>query len=229
MQARIIPAGDAAWLVELPERIDVEVNARAIDIAAGVERARLAAVTDVVVGYRTVMVYVDPTCHGAERVRAVLDAVVQTEQSGEARPVRVVDVPICYGGSYGPDLEDVAAFANCTAGDVISRHLAVEYRVFMVGFVPGFAYMAAVDPSIAAPRRPSPRTAVPAGSIGIAGLQTGIYPASTPGGWNLIGRCPVRPYAPGRDEPFLFRAGDRVCFRAISAEEYRETSEWEDA
>lgn len=228
MDARVVPAGDAAWLVELPERIDPVVNARAIDIASRVARMPLAFVRDVVVGYRSVMVYVDPLAEGAaafpERLRAII-----AERSDDSVPRgAVIEVPVCYDAAFGPDLREVAAYARCDVADVIERHLAVEYRVFVVGFVPGFAYMAPVDPRIAAPRRTSPRVRVPRGSVAIAAGQTGIYPAETPGGWNLIGRTPVRPYAPDRAEPFLFHAGDCVRFRRISESEYRATTEWGD-
>lgn len=229
MNTRVVAAGDSAWLIELPERLDAEVNGRAIEIAWQIEQAALAPVTDVVVGYRSVMVYYDPLAAGADAIQARLDRIAREYPAKDASRARLVDVPVCYGGEYGPDLAEVAAFANCTPESVVARHLDAEYRVFVVGFVPGFAYMASVDPSIAAPRRPSPRLSVPAGSLGIAGQQTGIYPASTPGGWNLIGRCPIRPYDPDRTEPFLFRAGDRVCFRRISDAEYRATTEWGDA
>jgi KipI family sensor histidine kinase inhibitor len=229
MTSRIIAAGDSAWLVELPDRLDPDVNSRAIEIAWQVEQAALPGVTDVVVGYRTVMVYVDRLAPGADGVQAALERLVRERPARDASRGRLVDVPVCYGGPYGPDLADVAAFGRCTPDQVIARHLGAEYRVYLVGFVPGFAYMASVDPTIAAPRRSSPRVAVPAGALGIAGRQTGIYPASTPGGWNLIGRCPTRPYDPHRAEPFLLRAGDRVCFRRITEEEYRATSEWGDA
>jgi inhibitor of KinA len=107
-------------------------------------------------------------------------------------------------------------------------HLAREYRVFVVGFVPGFAYMASVDPRIAAPRRTSPRLRVPAGSVAVAAGQTGVYPAETPGGWSLIGRCPVKPYDADRAEPFMFHPGDRVRFTRISESAYRATSQWGD-
>lgn len=226
---RVIAAGDSAWLIELPDRLDPKVNGRAIQIAWQVEQAALPGVTDVVVGYRTVMVYADPLAPGAHGVRAALERIANERPKRGVSRGRLVDVPICYGGEYGPDLADVAAFGRCTPEQAIARHLDAEYRVFLVGFVPGFAYMASVDPMIAAPRRHTPRLAVPAGALGIAGRQTGIYPASTPGGWNLIGRCPIRPYDPRRTEPFLLRAGDRVCFRRIGEEEYRATTEWGDA
>ena len=228
MTARVLAAGDAAWLIELPDRIDPDVNTRAIEIARSVEQSHLPF-TDVVVGYRSVMVYVDPLAAGAEEVEAALVRIAAAPPAAATAPGGRLDVPVCYDDPYGPDLSDVAAFAGCSVAEVIERHLAREYRVYVVGFVPGFAYMARVDPAIAAPRRSSPRLKVPPGSVAVAAGQTGIYPAATPGGWHLIGRCPIKPYDPSRAAPFLFRAGDRVRFRRISAAEYRATTAWEDA
>ncbi|HEX6463372.1 MAG TPA: 5-oxoprolinase subunit PxpB [Vicinamibacterales bacterium] len=224
---RILPAGDAAWLIELPERIDVAVNARAIEIARAIERESLP-VTDVVVGYRSVMAFFDPLDPRTSDLGRCLDEIATAPSTGKGVDGGIVEVPVCYDGPYGPDLGDVAAFGGCTCDQVIALHLAREYRVFVVGFVPGFAYMATVDPRIAAPRRSSPRLKVPAGSVAVAAGQTGVYPAETPGGWSLIGRCPVRPYDPARAEPFLFRAGDRVRFHRISEDEYRAASQWSD-
>jgi inhibitor of KinA len=228
MNVRILPAGDSAWLIELPERIDALVNTRAIQIARAVEKARLPT-TDVVVGYRSVMVYVDPLSEQAETVERTLHQIAAAPADTDAVTGPLVEVPVCYDGPYGPDLGEVAAFGECSIDEVIERHLEMEYRVFVVGFVPGFAYMASVDPRIAAPRRASPRLKVPPGSVAVAAGQTGIYPAETPGGWNLIGRCPVRPYDADRAEPFLFHPGDRVSFRRISEAAYRETTAWGDA
>lgn len=226
MPIRILRAGDSAWLVELPERIDAAVNARAVQIARLVETADLP-VTDVVVGYRSVMVYVDPLSADAG-VDTRLRDIAAADAPDDPRVGAQVRVPVCYDGLYGPDLGDVAAFGACSIDEVIDLHLKHEYRVFVVGFVPGFAYMAAVDPRIAAPRRASPRLKVPAGSVAVAAGQTGVYPAETPGGWNLIGRCPMKPYDADRPEPFLFHPGDRVRFERISAPEYRRVSEWGD-
>ena len=222
---RILRAGDSAWLIELPERIDAAVNAQAIRIAHAVESAGLP-VTDVVVGYRSVMVYVDP--FAAAPVETRLHEIAAAASPEEGDTGALVIVPACYDGSYGPDLGDVAAFGRCSIGEVIDLHLRLEYRVFVVGFVPGFAYMAPVDPRIAAPRRASPRLKVPAGSVAVAAGQTGVYPAETPGGWNLIGRCPVKPYDAERAEPFLFHPGDRVRFQRISASDYKHASQWGD-
>jgi KipI family sensor histidine kinase inhibitor len=229
MDVRIACAGDAAWLIELPDRIDPVVNARAAAMAASIGRAGWPLVRDVVVGYRSVMVYVDPLDAAAPLMEARLRAIA-TDPARAAVPDRAfLHVPVCYGGEFGPDLPDVASFARCDPEEVIARHLDVEYRVFVVGFVPGFAYMASVDARIGAPRRPSPRVKVPAGSVAIAGRQTGVYPAETPGGWNIVGRTPVRPFDPSRAEPFLFRPGDRVRFHRIAEPEYRAATQWDDA
>ena len=227
MDVRVLAAGDSAWLIELPERIDPEVNSRAIRIASAVKKSVLP-VSDVVVGYRSVMVYVDPLAEDGHLMEQRLRDLAVNTPDDESLAGELVNVPVCYDGPYGPDLPDVAAFGQCDVEEVIGRHLALEYRVFVVGFVPGFAYMAPVDPKIAAPRRPSPRLRVPAGSVAVAAGQTGIYPAETPGGWSLIGRCPIKPYDPDRSEPFLFHPGDRVRFHRISESDYRSASEWGD-
>jgi inhibitor of KinA len=213
----IVPAGEAALEVRLAERIDPAVNAWCVGFARALEHDLGAVQRDVVIGYCSVTVYFDPLrvdpAWVEERIHAAAAAVqIEGEVSGA-----VVDVPVCYGGEFGPDLTDVAAYARCPAEEVIERHLSREYRVYLVGFIPGFAYMAEVDPSIAAPRRSSPRTAVPAGSVAIAGGQTGIYPAVTPGGWNIIGRTPIAPYDADRAEPFLFQPGDRVRFHRVDS------------
>lgn len=227
MEFRVLPAGDSGWLIEFPERIDVEVNSRALRVARAVEQSGLPF-TDLVVGYRSVMVYVDPLADHGTGVRRRLEEIAASPPAGVEESGALIDVPVCYDGAHGPDLEDVAAFAQCSVDEVIARHLAVEYRVFVVGFVPGFAYMAPVDPRIAAPRRSSPRLRVPPGSVAIAAGQTGVYPADTPGGWSLIGRCPVKPYNPDRTEPFLFHPGDRVRFTRITGSEYAAASQWGD-
>ncbi len=220
---RILPAGDAALVVELPERIDPELNAWCVTLAHTLEVRLGTSVRDVVIGYCSVTVYFDPLHVDATWLEAEVRATAGSLDVETAAEGALVEVPVCYGGDLGPDLADLAAFAASSEDEVIALHVGREYRVYMVGFVPGFAYMAEVDARIAAPRRASPRTAVPMGSVAIAGGQTGIYPSVTPGGWNIIGRTPIRPYDPDRHEPFLFRSGDRVRFRAISVQEFRQS------
>ena len=127
---------------------------------------------------------------------------------------------VCCGGSLGPDLAEVAAFAGCSQDEVVALHGSRTYRVYLVGFVPGFPYMGTVDPRIAMPRRATPRVKVPAGSVGIAGEQTGIYPTETPGGWRLIGRTPIRLFDAGREPPCLFEAGARVRFTPMTRDAF---------
>ena len=217
---RVAVAGDAALLIEFVQTIDARVNARAIALADRLRRRCGAAIRDAVVGYATLTVYFDPlVVDGAWMEAEVRDSVAVMDDIQVAAG-SAVDVPVCYGGDFGPDIADVAAFARCTEDEVIAVHAATPYRVYMVGFVPGFAYLAAVDQRIAAPRRLTPRKAVPAGSVAIAGSQTGIYPAVTPGGWNIIGRTPLKPYDPERHSPFLLQPGDTVKFRSVSRDEY---------
>lgn len=216
----IVPAGDSALFVEFEERIDVAVNARAIALADAVQAAAIPGVRDVVPTYRSVAVYFDPLRTNYDVLIDRIEREATQPSSAAAARHEPIRIPVCYGGEFGPDLADVAAFAHVDESEVVRLHTASTYRVFMLGFVAGFAYMGTVDSRIAAPRRSTPRVRVPLGTVGIAGVQTGIYPAETPGGWQLIGRTPVKPFDPHRDEPFLMRAGDSVQFYAITREEH---------
>jgi inhibitor of KinA len=209
------PAGDAALVVDFEPRLDPDINARAVTLARAAQEARRVGVTDVVVGYHSVTVYFDPLAEEAEALDAWLRTLAARPPERREAISRSVAVPVMYGGEWGPDLDAVAAFARCDETEVVRRHAAQTYRVYMLGFVPGFAYMAAVDSRIAAPRRATPRLAVPAGSVGIAGQQTGVYPMQTPGGWNLIGRTPLAAFDPDRPEPCAFRLGDRIRFEPL--------------
>lgn len=220
---RIVAAGDSALLVEFRSAINEAINARATALAAVLRNRWSSILRDVVIGYCTITIYFDPLRVDARWLESEIHAVaLQTSDTSGAQGV-VVEVPVCYEGELAPDLADVAAFGGCTRDEVVALHSARAYRVYMVGFVPGFAYLAEVDARIAAPRRPTPRTAVPRGSVAIAGGQTGVYPATTPGGWNIIGRTPLKPYDPARVEPFLFRVGDEVRFVPISRELFDRT------
>jgi inhibitor of KinA len=217
---RIVPAGDSAIVVEFEERIDPAVNARTIAVAEAIQAAGLPGVRDVVPTYRSIAIYYDP-------LRTDGRALVACVKREAGRPAPALEpgtvtvrIPVCYGGELGPDLSAVAAFAKADEEAVVRLHAAATYRVFMLGFVPGFAYLGIVDDRIAMPRRSSPRVRVPPGSVGIAGIQTGVYPSETPGGWQLIGRTPLMPFDPSRDNPFLMKAGDAVQFYAIDRPEY---------
>ena len=217
---RIVPAGDSTLLVQFENRIDPVVNARAIALARAIEAAAIAGVRDVVPTYRSVAVFFDP-------LRTNVDGLTRAIEREALRPAHVaadlappIRVPVCYEGDCGPDLADVASFAGMSPDEVVAIHTAAAYRVFMLGFLPGFAYMGIVDDRIAAPRRSSPRVRVPRGSVGIAGRQTGIYPSDAPGGWQLIGRTPIQPFNIAGPSPFLFKAGDSVQFVAVDRAEF---------
>jgi KipI family sensor histidine kinase inhibitor len=223
---RIRDAGDSALLIEWDEAIDPEINAQAIAVAAAIRESAISGLRDVVSTYRSVAVFFDPLKVEPDGLRPVL-----ARLSGQARHVaqgKTVEVPVTYGGEAGPDLATVAEWAKLGADAVIERHAGTEYRVFMLGFLPGFAYLGSVDPSIAAPRRSTPRVRVPAGAVGIAGRQTGIYPRESPGGWQLIGQTGVTVFDASRDEPSLFAPGDLVRFKpsrdATAADEARPVS-----
>lgn len=210
-------AGDSALLLELEPRIDPTVNARAIAIAATLRDAAHEGVRDVVSTYRSIAVHVHPLKARIDDIRAAMGVALDAS-SGQTAAVAsrtVVNVPVVYEGASGPDLGDVAAFAGVSEAEVIQRHASAEYRVFMLGFVPGFPYLGTVDassaaPLLGAPRLATPRISVPAGSVAIAGSQTGIYPHQTPGGWRIIGRTDLALFDETRQPPALLAAGDTV-------------------
>jgi len=217
---RIVPVGDATMVVEFEERIDPAVNARAIAAAEALRAAAIPGVRDVVPTYRSVAVYYDPLLTDYDRlVWRLEDAIDAPTPAGSIEHARI-RVPVCYGGDFGPDLPEIAKFARASEAEVIAIHISRTYRVFMLGFMPGFAYMGLVDSHIAVPRRETPRVRVPAGSVCVAGVQTSVHPVEAPSGWHLIGRTPVRPFDPSRRDPFLMKPADEVQFYPIGRDEF---------
>ena len=207
---RICEVGDSALLLELDEVIHVSVNARAIAVAGAVRRAGLPGIRDVFSTYRSIAVHFDPLTLDVETLRDALARAAETPP--EPAEGKTVVIPVQYGGEMGPDLAAVAGFAGISPDEVVTRHAGARYRVFMLGFLPGFTYMGTVDETIAMPRRATPRMKVPAGSVGIAGRQTGVYPRDSPGGWQIIGRTPVSLFNPNRVPAALVAPGDTVRF-----------------
>jgi len=214
---RIRDAGDSALLIEWDEAIDPAINARAIATAAAIRGAGISGLRDVVSTYRSVAVFFDPLTVEPDTLRAPL-----VQLSDERQPIaqgKTIEIPVTYGGDAGPDLAEVAQWAGLSAEAVVERHSGTDYRVFMLGFLPGLGYLGSVDATIAAPRRGTPRVRVPAGSVGIAGRQTGIYPRESTGGWQLIGRTPVKVFDSSRTQPALLSPGDIVRFKPVSSSE----------
>jgi inhibitor of KinA len=217
---RIVAAGDAALVIEFDDRIDPIISAKSAAFADALGAAHVSGVRDIVPTYRSVAVYFDPLRTDRQFLTHTLERLTR-QPPAATRPNRdVIQVPVCYGGEFGPDLVRVAERGAVGEAEAIALHSAVTYRVMMIGFMPGFAYMGIVDGRIAAPRLDTPRLRVPRGSVGIAREQTGIYPGDTPGGWQLIGRTPVRPFDLARADPCLFQAGDDVQFVPITRTEF---------
>ena len=209
---RLAPIGETALLLSLAEEISPEINDRIRSIDLHLKAFPLNGILEWVPGYASLMIFYDPT------VVALLDVISHMklclEDAGhQTTPSpKQVTIPVVYGGTCGQDLDWLADFHSLTPSDIVRLHTAPLYRVGMMGFTPGFAYLMGLDPALAAPRRESPRTLVPAGSVGIAGLQTGIYPLDSPGGWQLIGRTGSVLYDHTRTQPFLLAPGDEVKF-----------------
>ncbi len=218
----LTPLGDSAVVVALGAGADELALPRVRALAAALERDPPPGVVDIVPAFATVTVFYDAAHSGgyAQLCAAISAAAERADAAVVALPARVVEIPVCYGGEFGPDLGDVATRAGLSPEAVIALHSGASYLVHAVGFAPGFGYLFGLPEKIHTPRRATPRTGVPAGTVGIGGEQTGVYPLATPGGWNLIGRTPLAMFDATRPEPALLRVGDRVKFRVIRAEEF---------
>jgi len=213
-------SGDRGLLIEYGEGVDLSVNEKVHRMTALLQRALPDGVEAVIPGYRSMCIVYDPCRTGpAALERHVLD-LEKAQDRREAAPSRTVRIPVCYGGEFGPDLGFVAAGHGLSEEEVILLHTERSYPIYAIGFAPGFCYLGGLDERLHTPRLETPHTRVPAGSIGIAGDQTGAYALETPGGWRIIGRTPLRLFAPERPDPFLYRAGDRIRFFRISREEF---------
>ncbi|GGA26555.1 5-oxoprolinase subunit PxpB [Paenibacillus physcomitrellae] len=232
--------GDSGLVIKFGESIELETHKRIRQLSEYLEHHPFTGMTEYVPAFTTVTIYYDPWKVAAEpasadgEVRrppfeivkaAVLNLLLELKDT-ETAPPDTVRIPVCYGGDLGPDLQEVAATNGLTEEEVISFHCSGEYLVYMLGFAPGFAYLGGMSSRIATPRRQTPRLAIPAGTVGIAGEQTGVYPIETPGGWQLIGKTPIRLFVPERTPPTVLKAGDLVRFYPISRKEF---DEWEES
>ncbi|MDO8542750.1 MAG: 5-oxoprolinase subunit PxpB [Opitutaceae bacterium] len=221
----LLPLGDSAVSVGLGALIDEGMAARVRALAAEIARHPPRGLVDLVPAFASVAVFYDINrISGFERLCADLEALVtRSEDAVVSTTGRRIEIPVTYGGEFGPDLEAVAAQTGLRASEVIASHASADYLVHAIGFMPGFPYLGGLPARLSVPRQVTPRPNVAAGSVGIGGAQTGIYPVSTPGGWNIIGRTPRRLFDPARAEPALLRPGDNVKFRAIDALEFERT------
>lgn len=221
-ELKILLMGDSAVEVEFGQKIDPEISRQVLKFRDKVEQSEITGITEIIPAYCTLTICYDPLritygqlCHALNKLYREEEPDAENQCAG-----RLVRIPVCYGGEYGPDLEAVADIHGLTAQEVIRIHTEPEYPVYMLGFIAGFPYLGGMDERLETPRLEIPRTAIAGGSVGIAGKQTGIYPVESPGGWRLIGRTPLKLYDPEREPVSLLRAGDRVKFVQISASEF---------
>lgn len=217
---RFLPVGDAALCVELGNVVDRSVNDRVLGLFNRLRALSEPGILDLVPSYRSLLIHYDPMeCSHEKLLLTVERCLSDSASAGAAKGMRI-EIPVCYGEELGPDLDHVAAFHGLTPEQVIDLHRAPVYRVCMIGFAPGQPYLGGLDERLFTPRLASPRKRVPAGSVGIADRQTGIYSIDSPGGWRLIGRTPLRLFDPLRASPFLLGTGDEVRFLSITRDAF---------
>jgi KipI family sensor histidine kinase inhibitor len=216
---RVLPCGDAAITVEFGDVIDEAINARVLALDAALTRADLPWLLELVPTYRSLLVHYDPVIIDFDEIQTQILLLAETS-GGLSRPARQWRVPVVYGGSHGIDLEFIAENAGLSVEDVVALHCAGSYKVFMLGFMPGFAYLGGLHPSLATPRRLVPRQNAPPGTVSIGGIQAAVQSVPGPSGWHWIGQTPLRVYAHDRDPMCLLEPGDDVRFFPIHADEW---------
>ncbi len=212
--------GDRGLLVEYGDAIDPEINRKVRIMSVALDRDTPQGVLEVIPTYRSILIQYDPSLSEPTALEKALAGLEDRLDEISIPEPETVEIPVCYGGPYGPDLDFVAQANNMTPEKVIEIHTSTAYQIYMIGFTPGFPFLGGMDERIATPRLESPRTAVPAGSVGIANNQTGMYPVTSPGGWRLIGRTPLKLFNPDKENPFLYQAGDLIKYKPISEKEY---------
>lgn len=216
------PLGETAVRVEVGTGIDPEVHRMVKTISEYLDRNPFPGMIEYIPSFSSVTVFYDPLKTSFDRVSSFFRETANLIQEIRQPQPKTVEIPVCYGGEFGPDLEYVAEHRELSVEEVIDIHAGAEYLVYMIGFAPGFPYLGGMSERIATPRRSSPRLTIAAGSVGIAGSQTGVYPIATPGGWQLIGRTPLALFRPNEDPPSLLQSGDVIRFRPISRKEFEQ-------
>ena len=222
MNIRLLPSGEQAMVIEFGDKIDQEINIKVHRFAKLLADLKDDRIIEIVPTYRSLLVQFDLARIKREELADIVHKSLASMKDGEedSSPRKIVYVPVCYGGEFGPDMNFVMEHTKLPAEEIIAIHTGTPYLVYMLGFTAGFPYLGGMSEKIATPRLKTPRTKIPAGSVGIAGSQTGLYPIESPGGWQLIGRTPIKAFSPQSENPFMFAAGDYLQFRAVSRNEY---------
>lgn len=225
---RILTAGDSSLLVEFGNEISPAINKKITTTLNLMREQHIEGVVDVIPAFCSLLINYDPRVISYEELKDRMMGLVKMEgQTGQDRK-RIFEIPVCYGGEYGPDIASIAAHAGLSEEEVIRIHSSRDYLIYMLGFLPGFCYLGGLDERIHTPRLANPRIKINAGSVGIGGSQTGIYPLDSPGGWQLMGMTPVKTYDPDREVPILVQAGDYIRFVPIDEAEYHRIRELEE-
>ncbi len=224
----IFPLGDAALTIDFGNIIDENINQKVHNIFRQLKSFSFSGITDVVPAYASLTIHYNIAAiqkfdnkSAFETVLNYINIVLKENQTCESVPSKIIKVPVCYSEKYAPDIIDIVEMRKISVEEIIYLHTSKSYHVFMVGFLPGFPYLGEVDEKLVVSRKQVPRTYVPSGSVGIAGKQTGIYPFSSPGGWQIIGRTPIKLFDKQKDNPVLFNAGDKVEFYSITEDEFQ--------
>jgi len=213
--------GDRGVLVEYGDAISPEINIKVRSMAMAIAEEKPVGIVEVIPTYRSLLLVYDPLATDLKSLEDALQSMESRLDQLEIPLPRTVEIPVSYGGDLGPDIEFVAQAHNLTVEDVITIHSSAVYQIYMIGFTPGFPFLGGLPEELHTPRLETPRPLVPAGSVGIANNQTGIYPIDSPGGWRLIGRTPLSLFSPWKENPFLYRTGDMIKFVRISEKEYQ--------
>ena len=215
-------AGDTGLSVEFGEAIDPDINKKVRTMAAAVKNRKPDGIIEIIPTYRSLLFIYDPVRIKPKHLMALIEDLESTIDTVGEKDVPLIEIPVCYGGEFGPDMDNVKASSNLDSEEVIRLHSQPEYPIYMVGFTPGFAFLGGLNEKLFTPRLKTPRLVVPAGSVGIANNQTGMYPIDSPGGWQIIGRTPLTLFAPQRKKPFLYKAGDKIKFIPISQDQFEQ-------
>lgn len=221
MKPTISPVGDCAISIDFGQVIDPKINRHIRQTIERIQELNLEGIIELVPTYCALLIQYDAMLYSYSDICNLMEPLLEPSATDDANErVTVIEIPTVYGGEFGPDLGFVASHNKLSEDEVVSIHSGTDYLVYMLGFIPGFTYLGGMDPRIATPRLSSPRTLIPAGSVGIAGEQTGTYPSDSPGGWQIIGRTPVTMYDISKEQAALLSAGDYVRYVPIDEAEY---------
>ena len=225
MNYKILTAGDSSILIEFGKEISPEINHKISATVQLVRDQHIEGILDMIPSFCALLINYDPRIISYEKLSRRLEQLLKIDVAAGTRKKKIFEIPVCYGGDFGPDIQNIADHAGISVEEVISRHSSRDYLIYMLGFLPGFCYLGGLDEKIHTPRLSNPRIRIPAGSVGIGGSQTGIYPLDSPGGWQLMGMTPVKTYDPSRDPAILVEAGDYIRFIPIDEGEFRRIKE----